>query len=47
MKRLTKAIVCVFLLALGAAAISGCRTAHGFGEDMENAGESIQHGTNK
>ena len=23
----------------------GCRTAHGFGEDMQNAGESIQDGT--
>jgi predicted small secreted protein len=23
----------------------GCNTAHGFGKDMENAGESIQNGT--
>jgi predicted small secreted protein len=23
----------------------GCRTAHGFGEDMQNAGEGIQQGT--
>jgi len=22
---------------------TGCRTAHGFGEDMENLGDSIQH----
>ena len=24
---------------------SGCRTAHGFGEDLENAGHSIQENT--
>jgi len=23
----------------------GCRTAHGFGEDMQKAGEGIQDGT--
>jgi predicted small secreted protein len=23
----------------------GCNTAHGFGQDMQNAGESIQDGT--
>jgi predicted small secreted protein len=23
----------------------GCNTAHGFGKDVENAGESIQNGT--
>ena len=23
----------------------GCNTAHGFGKDMENAGEKIQDGT--
>ena len=23
----------------------GCNTAHGFGKDMENAGEGIQNGT--
>jgi len=25
--------------------ISGCQTAHGFGEDVEHAGEKIQEGT--
>ena len=45
MKKWTKTIVCVFLLALGAAAVSGCHTAHGFGEDMESAGQGIQNGT--
>jgi predicted small secreted protein len=45
MKRLTKTVMFVFLLAAGLVAFSGCRTAHGFGEDMEKAGESIQDGT--
>jgi predicted small secreted protein len=47
MKAVKKIVVCLFLVALSVAAFSGCRTAHGFGEDMENAGESIQHGTDK
>lgn len=42
MKNLRKSIICLFLLVAGVAAFSGCRTAHGFGEDMENAGDSIQ-----
>jgi predicted small secreted protein len=25
---------------------TGCNTAHGFGKDMEKAGEKIQDGTN-
>jgi len=45
MTKVAKSIVLVFLLALSAAAFSGCRTAHGFGEDMEKAGEEIQKGT--
>jgi len=45
MKKLKSTVLCLFLLALSVAAFSGCRTAHGFGEDMENAGESIQSGT--
>ena len=47
MKAAKKFVVCLFLAALGVVAFSGCHTAHGFGEDMENAGESIQHGTDK
>jgi len=42
-----KLITLVFLLVLGASALNGCRTAHGFGEDMEHAGEKIQDGTSK
>ena len=37
-------LILVLLLTLGASLINGCRTAHGFGEDMENAGEKIQEG---
>jgi predicted small secreted protein len=37
------------ILLLGTAALLafgvGCKTAHGFGEDVEDAGESIQRGT--
>jgi len=45
MTKFTKSILLVFLLALSAAAFGGCRTAHGFGEDMEQAGHEIQKGT--
>ena len=47
MKRMKRSAVYLLLLVLGMTLYSGCRTAHGFGEDMENAGESIQHGTDK
>jgi predicted small secreted protein len=44
---LTKRIVVLlFVTALLAIVGMGCNTAHGFGKDMENAGESIQDGTN-
>ena len=36
------------LLMLGAALLTmavGCSTAHGFGKDVEKAGEAIQDGT--
>lgn len=42
MKRVSKALALVLLLGLTVTAFSGCRTAKGFGEDMQNAGESIQ-----
>ena len=34
-------VVTAFLAIVGV----GCNTAHGFGKDMEKAGESIQDGT--
>jgi len=46
MKKLSKTLVlAAALLALAMGTFSGCRTAHGFGEDMENAGNKIQKGT--
>jgi predicted small secreted protein len=42
MKTLHKTLMCLFLLIASAAAFTGCRTAEGFGEDMEDAGETIQ-----
>ena len=46
MKRLGKTVLLMFLLGIGVVSFTGCRTAHGFGEDMEKAGEEIQKGTN-
>ena len=46
MTSLTKRIVLLlFVTALLAIAGMGCNTAHGFGKDMERAGEKIQDGT--
>lgn len=42
-KRITVPLCILALLALVGL---GCRTAHGFGQDMEKAGEKIQDGTN-
>ena len=38
-------VVLVFVTTLLAIVGVGCNTAHGFGKDMENAGDSIQNGT--
>jgi predicted small secreted protein len=38
-------VVLLFVTAFLATVAVGCNTAHGFGKDMENAGESIQDGT--
>ena len=46
MKALTKRIVVLlFVSALVAFAGMGCQTAHGFGQDVEKAGDKIQKGT--
>jgi predicted small secreted protein len=46
MTTLTKRIVALlFVTALLAIVGMGCNTAHGFGKDMQSAGESIQDGT--
>ena len=41
-----KRLVVLFSLAALLAIVStGCNTAHGFGKDVSNAGDSIQKGT--
>lgn len=46
MSTLTKRIVVLlFVTALLAIVGISCNTAHGFGKDMEKAGEKIQDGT--
>jgi predicted small secreted protein len=47
MKTLKKLMMCALLALATTAVFSGCRTAHGFGEDMESAGEHIQDKTTK
>lgn len=41
-----KTFLAVLLVAVAMNFVTGCRTAHGFGEDMEKAGDKIQEKTN-
>ena len=46
MTTITKRIVVLLFVASLLAIVSiGCNTAHGFGKDMEKAGDKIQDGT--
>ena len=38
-------VVLLALTAMLAIVSAGCNTAHGFGKDMEKAGDKIQEGT--
>jgi predicted small secreted protein len=38
-------VILLFITSFLAIVGVGCNTAHGFGKDMENAGDSIQNGT--
>jgi len=42
---LKRIVVLLCLSAILAIVGTGCNTAHGFGKDMENAGDKIQDGT--
>jgi predicted small secreted protein len=40
-------VLLAMTLLVAITAFGGCRTAHGFGEDMERTGEKIQEKTDK
>jgi predicted small secreted protein len=42
MKMLKRTALCFLIAIVGQIVFTGCHTAHGFGEDMQNAGQSIQ-----
>jgi predicted small secreted protein len=45
MKKMKQVMFCVLLAVVGQIVFAGCHTAHGFGEDVESAGQSIQEHT--
>ena len=47
MKTLKRTALCLLIAIVGQIVFTGCHTARGFGEDMENAGQSIQDKTDK
>lgn len=44
-KQLTRALLSLCVITILVLTSIGCNTAHGFGKDMEKAGEKIQDGT--
>lgn len=47
MKTLKRTALYLLIAIVGQIVFTGCHTAHGFGEDMENAGQSIQDKTDQ
>jgi predicted small secreted protein len=47
MKKFKRIMLVLLLVVAGQIALTGCNTAHGFGEDVENAGQSIQDKTSQ
>lgn len=45
MRKLMKLFLLAAALVIGATTMTGCRTAEGFGHDLENTGEAIQNST--
>ena len=45
MKKITQSLMLALIAVVLTVAATGCRTAHGAGEDIENVGEKIQEGT--
>lgn len=42
MNKTKRMLLCLLLAVVGQFIFTGCHTAHGFGEDVESAGQSIQ-----
>ncbi len=42
MNKTKRMLLCLLLAVVGQFVFTGCHTAHGFGEDVESAGQSIQ-----
>ena len=45
MKKLKIMLLGLLVAVVGQIVFTGCNTAHGFGEDMESAGQSIKEKT--
>ena len=45
MKKMKRMALCILIAIVGQIVFTGCQTAHGFGEDVENAGQSIKDST--
>jgi len=45
MNKMKRMLLCLLLALVGQIILTGCHTAHGFGEDVESAGQSIQKST--
>ena len=43
--QIKRTVLLLFIAAFFAIIGPGCNTAHGFGKDMQKAGEGIQNGT--
>ncbi len=45
MKTLKRTALCLLIAIVGQIVFTGCHTAHGFGEDMEDASHTIEDKT--
>jgi predicted small secreted protein len=43
MNKMKRMLLSLLLAVVGQIIFTGCHTAHGFGEDVESAGQSIQN----
>lgn len=47
MKMLKRTVICLLLAIVSQVIFSGCHTANGFGQDMQDAGQKIQDKTSQ